>query len=61
MKGKKLYSKIMTNKTPNKSKKKGESIKLRESIGTGRLKIQNSATNNDHFNNVNYESDGEDA
>lgn len=42
-----------------KSKKK-EVIKVRESVGTGRLKIQNS-TNNDYINNVNYESDGEEA
>lgn len=32
-----------------------------ESKGTGRLKIQKSTTPNDHFNNVNYESDGEEA
>jgi hypothetical protein len=60
MKGKELTSKRIKD-TKTKSKIKGESIKVKESTGNGRLKVQNSATPNDYVNSVNYESDGEEA
>jgi hypothetical protein len=57
-------SKRFAQKSSGKSKtgKKNETIKVRESMGTGRLKIQNSAVmSQNDLNNVNYESEGDDA